>query len=456
MDLAHQKVLVVGFGKTGEALTEFLYKRGARVKISENKRADELEMDPVCWQERGVEVETGAHSLDSFLEADLIIPSPGVLPSLPELLAARAHGIKILSEIELAFRFLKGKIVGITGSNGKSTTATLAHKILKEAGLKSFLAGNIGTPLISFVDRSRDDHIYVTEISSFQLHFGELFKAPMAAFLNISVNHLDWHGSFEDYYAAKRKLLMGQDREDTAILNRDDRLVWGLRKEVSSRVFGFSRKRPVSRGCSIRDGWVVLSDKRDEKILAVEAIPLLGAHNQENVMAAAIVGHLFEVPAARMRRSIRDFQSLEHRLEKVLTLKGVAFVNDSKATSVDATIKALQSFDQQIVLILGGRDKGDDFTRLRKIVKEKVRKMILIGEAEGKIGDSLRGASPMAAASSMREAVGLGFASALPGDIVLLAPACTSFDMFRNFEDRGRVFKAEVRRLARKYKKERV
>ncbi len=415
MDLAHQKVLVVGFGKTGEALTEFLYKRGARVKISENKRADELEMDPVCWQERGVEVETGAHSLDSFLEADLIIPSPGVLPSLPELLAARAHGIKIISEIELAFRFLKGKIVGITGSNGKSTTATLAHKILKEAGLKSFLAGNIGTPLISFVDRSRDDHIYVTEISSFQLHFGEMFKAPVAAFLNISVNHLDWHGSFEDYYAAKRKLLMGQDREDTAILNRDDRLVWGLRKEISSRVFGFSRKRPVSRGCSVRDGWVVLSDKRDEKIMPVEAIPLLGAHNQENVMAAALVGHLFEVPAARMRRSIRDFQGLEHRLEKVLTLKGVAFVNDSKATSVDATIKALQSFDQQIVLILGGRDKGDDFTRLRKIVKEKVREIILIGEAEGKIGDSLRGAAPMAAASSMREAVGLGFASAAAG-----------------------------------------
>lgn len=449
MELRNKRVLVVGLGKTGEALACFLAGRGAAVVISEKKPSHELGEKISFWKERGVKVEAGKHKLESFLRADLIIPSPGAA-SIPELAAARKVGVPVLSEVELAFRFLKGKIVGITGTNGKSTTTTLVHKILKEAGLKAFLSGNIGTPLISFVERSRDDRIYVTEISSFQLEHIETFRVPLAAFLNISRNHLDWHGSFENYFSAKKRLVLGQEEGDIVILNRDDSLVWPLSKEVKSRVFAFSRKKEVSPGCFVRDGWVILKDGPERKIIKVADIRLPGLHNRDNVMAAALVGHLCGVSPGSMRKSIRSFKGLEHRLEKVLTLRGVEFINDSKATTVEAAAVALQSIDRKVILILGGRDKGADFSLLRKPVREKVGKIILIGEAREKIARALDGVRPMETAASMKEAVSLGLAAASRGEAVLLAPACTSFDMFNNFEERGRAFKREARLLARK------
>ncbi|MEW5900830.1 MAG: UDP-N-acetylmuramoyl-L-alanine--D-glutamate ligase, partial [Acidobacteriota bacterium] len=360
--------------------------------------------------------------------------------------AAKA-GVPVLSEIELAFHFLRGKVVGITGTNGKSTTATLAHKILKEASRKAFLAGNIGTPLISFVERSRDHHIYVTEISSFQLENVKRFRADISVFLNISLDHLDWHASFEEYFAAKKNIFLNQSVNDTTILNADDRLVRGLGETTRAKTYFFSRRREPRRGCFLRDGWVVLRNEEERRLTKTAEIPLPGLHNVENVMAAALVGHCLGVEPQAMRASIQSFAGLEHRLEKVLTLRGVAFVNDSKATTVDSTIKALQSFDRKIVLILGGRDKGADFTLLRRSVKQKVKKIILLGEARAKIAAALEGTVPKEEASSLRHAVRLAFAATVPGEIVLLAPACTSFDMFRNFEDRGRAFKREVRRL---------
>lgn len=446
MDIAGKKILIVGLGRTGEAVANFLLGRQARVTISEIKTAEELGGKARFWKDLGAAIETGGHSLKSFLEPDLIIPSPGAA-SLPELKEAKKAGIKVLSEIELAFHFLRGRIVGITGTNGKSTTATLTHKILKEAGLKAYLAGNIGTPLISFAEKSRDDHIYVTEVSSFQLEHIDRFKPDISVFLNISLNHLDWHASFADYYSTKKKLVLSQGKEDTAILNRDDRLVWTLAKEAKAKVFAFSTKKEVRRGCFLKEGWLILSDGKGEKVLRTTEVPLPGLHNQENVMAAALVGRCFSVSPHHMRSSVKSFSGLEHRLEKVLTLRRVDFVNDSKATTVDATIKALQSFNKKIVLILGGRDKGADFTQLRKPVREKVKKVILIGEASEKIKNSLRNTALMEEVSSLREAVSISFASALPGDLVLLAPACTSFDMFKNFEARGRAFKKEVWRL---------
>jgi len=381
------------------------------------------------------------------LEADLIIPSPGV-PPLEEFEAARKKQIPILSEIELAFRFLKGKIVGITGTNGKSTTATLLHRILKEAGFPALLAGNIGTPLISFVDASREEDIYVTEISSFQLEFIETFKAAVSIFLNLRENHLDWHHTFSNYCRTKKKLVRAQGKGDTAVLNRDDRAVWDLKKEGKFRVRGFSRKRKVRCGAFLQDGWIVLRDEVEDKLMPVGEIALPGAHNLENVMAAAAAARVFGVPQPSMRDSIKSFPGLEHRLEKVLTLRGVEFVNDSKATTVDATLKALESFRQPIVLILGGRDKGADFHPLRKPIEAKAKKVILVGEAREKIKKALLGTVPLEEAPSIEDAVRLGFASASPGEIVLLAPACTSWDMFKNFEERGEVFKREVRRLA--------
>ncbi len=443
MNLEGKKVLVVGLGRTGEALAHFLLQRGSTVKISDKKNEEDLGEKVYFWKEKGVRVETGGHNLQSFLEADLIVPSPGV-PLIAEIEAAREKGVKILSEIELAFQFLKGKIVGITGTNGKSTTATLTYKILKEGGLNVFLAGNIGTPLISFVDKSQATDIYVTEISSFQLEYIDKFKVPISVLLNISLDHLDWHPSFSSYYETKKKLILLQQKEDMAILNRDDPLVWTLSREGKPRIYGFSRKRKPRRGSFVKDSWIFLRDEREERLMSISEIPLPGEHNQENIMAAALVGHLLGVPPLGIRESIKSFKGLEHRLEKVSTVNGIDFVNDSKATNIDATLKAIQSFKQRIILILGGRNKGDDFRKLRKRVKERVKKVILLGEAKEKIKDALKGTVPMAVASSLKEAVSIGFSEASSGEIVLLAPACTSFDMFKDFEERGHIFKQEV------------
>ena len=447
MKLRDKNVLIVGFERTGEALCRFLLDRGARIRVTEKKAAKAFGDKVRTWTERGVLFETGGHRPESFLGADLIIPSPGV-PPLPEILAAREKGVPVISEIELAYLFLRGKIVAITGSNGKSTTTTLVHSILRDAGLKARLAGNIGTPLISFVDKSRDDDIYVTEISSFQLEYTERFTPAVAAILNVSENHIDWHKTFDNYFGAKKKLVLRQGREGIAVLNRDNPLVWSLAGEAASEVYGFSRKRRLRRGAFVEDGWVVVRDGRPERILPTSRITLPGTHNQENVLAAALIGHLLGVPAPALRRSILAFRGLEHRLEDVLRVKGVRFVNDSKATTVDATLKALASFDRPIVLILGGRGKGGDFSPLRSGVRKRVRSVVLVGEAADKIETALGGVVPVDRVSNYRDVVRKAFERAVRGDVILLAPACTSWDMFKDFEERGRTFKREVRLLA--------
>jgi UDP-N-acetylmuramoylalanine--D-glutamate ligase len=447
MELRGRSVLIVGFERTGEALCRFLLGRGARVTVSDKKPADAFGSKLGPFLDRGVVFETGGHRPETFLAADLIVPSPGV-PPIAEILAARDRGVPVLAEIELAYLFLKGRIVAITGSNGKSTTATLVHKILRDAGLRARLAGNIGTPLVSFVDRSRDDDVYVTEISSFQLEYTERFTPAVAALLNVSENHIDWHGTFDRYFAAKTKLILRMGPEGRAVLNRDDARVWGLRAEARARVYGFSRKRRLARGACLEDGWVVLRDGAPEKVLPAARIALPGAHNLENVLAAAMIARLLDVRPASIRRSVLAFRGLEHRLEEVLTVRGVRFVNDSKATTVDATLKALASFDRPVVLVLGGRGKGGDFSPLRAAVRKRARAVVLVGEAADKIEKALGGAGPVVRVSDYRAVVRTAFGLAARGDIVLLAPACTSWDMFRNFEERGRTFKREVRLLA--------
>jgi len=446
-------VLVVGLGRTGGALCDFLLNQGARVKISEKKTLEEHSQAVMGWKKKGIQFEMGGHKKESFLEAELIVLSPGV-PWLPELEAAQNQGIKIISEIELAYLFLRGHIVGITGTNGKSTTATLTHKILKDAGLPAFLAGNIGTPLISFVEHSRNDRIYVTEVSSFQLKHTEHFRASISVILNISPDHLDWHSSFDDYYRSKKNLLATQNENDTAVLNQDDPLIWTMKEEAKVQVYSFSRKTEVEKGCFIQGDWIVLKDKGEERLIKTSDIPLFGIHNLENVMAAALAGHILGVPLPGIRESVESFQGLEHRLEKITTIQGIDFYNDSKATNVDAALKSIQSFERKIVLILGGRDKGGDFKKLKGQVAEKVKHVLLIGEAQEKIKKALEGSVPMKSVSSLKEAVRAGYTQAEAGEVVLLAPACTSFDMFQNFEERGRIFKQEVLSLAKDLEQE--
>ncbi|UCE42975.1 MAG: UDP-N-acetylmuramoyl-L-alanine--D-glutamate ligase [Candidatus Aminicenantes bacterium] len=449
MELQGTKALVVGLGRTGEAVCDFLIHQGAEVKISEKTPPENLGSRISFWQEKGVEVEAGCHKLQSFLAADLIIPSPGV-PYIPELDEAKKRGHEILSEIELAYRFIKGKIVGITGTNGKSTTATLTHRILKDAGLQSHLAGNIGTPLIQFVEKSQPDDLFVTELSSFQLRYITKFRASISLFLNISADHLDWHTDFDDYYQSKKNLLLMQKEEDTAILNRDYPQVWALRRLGKFKVYAFSQTGKVSRGSWIQDNWIILIDEIQEKLMQTTETSLFGIHNRENIMASALVGHVLGIPASSMKKSIIDFKGLEHRLEKAGELDQVIFYNDSKATNIDASLKSIQSFSGPIVLILGGRDKGGDFVQLRTPVRKKVKAVVLIGEAADKIQKSLNSTVPMTKASDMKEAVHLAYSAASPKGVVLLAPGCTSFDMFQNYEERGTVFKGEVKALIQK------
>jgi UDP-N-acetylmuramoylalanine--D-glutamate ligase len=445
MELKGRETLIVGFGKTGEELCHFLLNRGAHVTVSEQREAEQLSEKIGFWKDRGVVFETGGHHRETFLSAHMIFPSPGV-PMIAELEEAMAKGVEVLSEIELAFRFLKGRVVGITGTNGKSTTTTLSNNILHDGGIKSHLAGNIGTPLISYVEESEDDHIYVTELSSFQLEYVQQFRAYISVLLNVSPDHLDWHGSFTNYFEAKKHLLDLQDKEDITILNRDDPLVWNLRGEIKPKVFGFSRSHRVTPGCFIEKDWIVCTNGKEERIIHKSDIPLRGVHNQENVMSSVLIGFLFGVSSQGMRETIKSFEGLEHRLEEVASLQNVVFYNDSKATNVGATLKSLQSFDRKIILILGGRDKGGNFELLKKTVEERVKKVLLIGEAKEKIARALKNGNdvPLESVSSLREAVEQSFAAASPGEIVLLAPACTSFDMFQNFEERGQEFKREI------------
>lgn len=449
MNLEDKKVLVIGLGRTGEALCHFLLSRGARVTVSEKRHLEDLGPSAEHWIKKSVVIHAGYHQLSHFIESDLIIPSPGV-PLIPELLKAKTAGIPIISEIELAFRFLKGRIVGITGSNGKSTTATLTHKILQDSRQEAFLAGNIGTPLISFVSKSQDHHVYVVELSSFQLEFVQQFSAFAGVFLNLAPDHLDWHKSWDGYFQAKKKLINRLKPKATAILNRDDPAVWACAQETQAQVFPFSRQLELEQGCFLRNGCIVISNGDEKQVMEKTEIPLLGQHNLENIMASALVASLFSITAIEIKNSILDFPGLEHRLEKVINLNGIDFYNDSKATNVDATLTALASFDRKIILILGGRDKGGDFSRLKKAISEKVKKILLIGEARSLIRKSLDDQVPVADVNSLREAVNEGYNSAEPGDVVLLAPACTSFDMFSNFEERGKMFKKEALALKRR------
>jgi len=449
MELRGKNVVVVGFARTGQAVCDFLLeKEVGRLTVSDRKAEDELE-GVAEYRKKGVAFDCGRHRPELFLAADLIVVSPGV-PPLPEILEARDRGVRVISEIELAYHFLQSRLVGITGSNGKSTTTTLIYRILKNSGLKVHLTGNIGTPLISFVKKIRPDHIIVTEISSFQLEFTKNFRTDIAVFLNISPNHLDWHKTYENYIRAKKKLFERQRPADLAVLNRDDAILWNWRRDKKSELYAFSRKHTVPRGCYLKDSTIWLKLEEELPVIKTRDIKLRGVHNLENVMAAVVASRLAGASLPAIRQTVRDFRGLEHRLEEVRTINRVLFVNDSKATTVAATVKAVQSYSRPIVLILGGRDKGGDFSPLRRALKSRVRKILLIGEAKEKIRKALAGAFPLEESTSFRELVTKAYQAARPGDVVLLAPACTSWDMFRNFEERGRLFKREVNRLARK------
>jgi UDP-N-acetylmuramoylalanine--D-glutamate ligase len=448
MELNGKRVLVVGLGKSGVASALFLKDRGARVSVSDTKSGDELRNEIPVLLDNGIAVETGGHGDRTFRDQDLIVVSPGVPVDAPPLVQARSLGEKVIGEIELAAQFLPGPIVAITGSNGKTTTTTLTGEIMTAAGFPALVGGNIGTPAISLAQRAKPETVVVLEVSSFQLETIQTFRPKVAVILNITPDHLDRHRTFEVYAAAKARIFENQQSDDCAVLNADDATCVEMGKHTRSQVYWFSRHKEVDRGTWVRDGNVVFRDGSGKReILQVSEIPLKGAHNLENVLAAVCAGALMGCAPEKIRDAVRNFKAVEHRLEFVATIRGVDYYNDSKATNVDATIKALESFPANIHLILGGKDKGSDYTVLNDLLRQRVKRVYTIGAAATKIESQVKGPE-VVHAETLENALRRANAVAQHGDIVLLAPACASFDQFKSYEHRGKLFKQIVQSLA--------
>jgi UDP-N-acetylmuramoylalanine--D-glutamate ligase len=433
MELKGEKILVVGLGKSGLAAALFLRRRGAQVTVSDVRSAEALAKEIPALLEAGIGVEAGGHGLLTFRRQDLIVVSPGVPLNTPEIVQVKSFGLPVIGEVELAARYLKGKVLAITGSNGKTTTTSLCGEILEAGGLPVAVGGNIGLPVIALVETT------------------EKFRPEIAVILNVTPDHLDRHITFENYVAAKERIFAKQTADDALVLNWDDPVTRASADRAPSRIYWFSREKPVERGAYLIDGDIVFKSAKDatpERIVAVEKIPLKGEHNVENVLAAVCAARLAGVEAAAIRSAVESFHAVEHRLEFVATLNGVDYYNDSKATNVDAAAKAIGSFAGGIHLILGGKDKNSDYTQLSALLKERVKAVYTIGAAAEKIESHIRGDVPIVSAGTLGTAVKEAGDAAMPGEIVLLAPACSSFDQFENYEHRGRVFKELV--MARK------
>ena len=449
IELRNKRVLVVGLARTGIATALFCAARGAHVTATDTRAGKELG-DPVAvLQKAGVALELGGHRQELILDADLIIPSPGVPADAPLLQFARSKGVTIWSEIELAYRFLKGRLIGITGSNGKTTTTSLIEHILRSAGFSTILAGNIGTPLISCVEKSSEKTVAVAELSSFQLELIEKFRPNISVFLNLTPDHLDRHHTLESYGAAKARIFQNQGESDSAVLNADDPGTTPY-APAKPQVFWFSRKQRVAQGAFVKESEILFRrEGTEEAILKLADIPLAGAHNVENVLAAVAATKLAGAESAAIAKGVRSFAGVEHRLEFVAEIGGVRFYNDSKATNVDATLKALDAFPGRILIILGGKDKGSDYTVLQAPLRERAILALLIGVAADKIEKQIAGSVAIEQAGTLERAVETAAHAARAGDVVLLAPACASFDQFQNYEHRGRVFKELVHQLER-------
>jgi UDP-N-acetylmuramoylalanine--D-glutamate ligase len=450
LELKGKRVLVVGLARTGVATALFCAERGARVAATDTRSADELGDCVSKLRDAGVQLQLGGYS-DTILHGqELVVPSPGVPAEAPLLIQARDLKITVWSEIELASWFLHGRLIGITGSNGKTTTTTLVDHILRHAGFATVLAGNIGTPLIAQANNTAEGTVTVAELSSFQLELIETFRPSIAVLLNLTPDHLDRHKTFSAYAAAKARIFENQIEEDAAILNLDDA---ASREIVPSRpqVFWFSRKTNVEQGAFVSTNGKLIfrRNNKAEEILNCDEISLPGAHNLENVLAATIAARLAGVQSPQIAEAVHSFAGVEHRIEFVAEIHGARYYNDSKATNVDATLKALEAFPGRIIVILGGKDKASDYSPLRELLRERTILALLIGSAAEKIERQIAGSVAIERAGTLERAVQIATCTAQPGDVVLLAPACASFDQFQNYEHRGRVFKELVRQLQR-------
>ena len=440
-----RRVTVVGAARSGLAAAKLLTERGARVTLSE-VRADVPEADALV--KSGVAVEAGGHKAATFTSADLVVLSPGVPADQPAIEAARERGIPIVGELELASRWLRGRVIAITGTKGKSTTTALTGRILEAAGFKVSVGGNIGLPLSAQVSDSTPETLHVVETSSFQLEQTDTFHPWIAVMLNFSPDHLDRHPTVEAYADAKARIFANQGAGDWAVVNADDPAVLELARRGRAAPRAFSRAGRIAEGTVIENEWIVERRKtRTERLVPLDAIHLLGPHLVADVMAAATVGVIAGAAPPAITAAVDAFRGLEHAMELVTDIGGVRFVNDSKATNVESALRSIESFDTGLVPIMGGRFKGGDLGLLRAPLAARAKAVVAIGEARPLFRDALAGTVPVREAAAFDEAVRTAFELAKPSGVVLLAPACASFDMFRDYAERGRRFKEEVKKL---------
>jgi len=451
-------VTVVGLGISGAGAAHLLNKKGWEVKITEGADTQEVRERAKGLQKlRGIKIELGKHTKDFIAGSQLVITSPGVKDNAIPLVWARELGIPVIDEIELGYRFCPCRIVAVTGTNGKSTTTTLIGEILKAAGLDAVVCGNIGLSFCEKVAHVKKNSVIILEVSSFQLQRIDKFRPYVSVFLNITQNHLDRHKNFREYLDAKLNIFKNQKRSDWAILNYEDKRLRHVNKHIRPRVlyFGDSPAPEILvEPPGFKAGAPSPLESKHAFILGLKAEDLAGGlkggHNVRNALAATLVGNIFKIKPEVIKSVLKKFSGLEHRCEYVAEIDGIKFINDSKATTVDAAMWAIRSFDEPVILIAGGRDKGSDFTVLKGLIEEKVRAVVLIGEAKTKIRIQLLGSAPIREAQDLEGAVNLSFNLASEGDAVLLSPMCASFDMFKNFEERGGRFKKAVMALKNK------
>lgn len=447
--LAGRTVSVVGLARSGVAAARLVRRLGGRVLASDSSSLASLPAEAQQLAGDGVSLWTGGHPAAAFEDAELVVLSPGVPLTLPVLAAVRARGVSVIGELELAWRVMEADFIAITGTNGKTTTTALTGELLSRAARPTLVGGNIGTPLSTHALEFPADGIVVAEVSSFQLETTALFRPRVAAVLNVTPDHLDRHGSFDEYVGAKARIFANQTDADCTVLNRDDPVAQSLASRVPGRVLWFSRTTLLDHGVFLRDGSIVAKlNGHVEPICPVAEITLRGQHNVENVLAATACALWTGRAPEAIRRAIGLFRGVPHRIERVKDDRGVVFFNDSKGTNVASTIKAIESFTEPVVLIAGGKGKGQDFGPLGAVARGRVRHAILIGADRDKLrGPLAEAGAAIEEAPSMEDAVRRARAAARVGDVVLLSPACASFDMFQNFEHRGEVFKAAVRAL---------
>ena len=452
MEIKGRKALVLGAGKSGIVSAKFLAEKGAIVALHDKKKISDWSEEACSLKEKH-EVALMDENLPVWLldQIDLVVVSPGV-PSnaLPAKYVERKDG-EVIGEVELAYRFLKGQTIGITGSNGKTTTTSLIGELLKNAGIETHVGGNIGTTLLSLAETTTSNTWTVAELSSFQLETIKEFRPRIGICLNVTPNHMDRYDLFTDYAAAKHRIFMNQINEDLAVLNADDEITMSWAESLKARVSLFSTKKELDEGLFLRGRDLVCRAEGAEKVLTTrDEMMLRGVHNVQNVLAGLTAGLACGASPESMKETIKEFKAVEHRLEFVDEIDEVKFYNDSKATSVDATLKALEALSDdegEIVLILGGLGKNAPYKPLEELISAKVRKLVLIGDDSDNIESQLKDTAEIVRADSMKDAVEESFENAENGDSVLLAPACASFDMFKTYSERGDVFKSEVNRL---------